>query len=243
MGSDQLVHDHGIYILVRRSITAELLSEEGGFTLPELLVAMVMMLTVMFALYSIFDMSIKVFGFGNDKVEAAENARIGLDKMARELRAAYPASNVDTDPSNADNRKKNLFWTAGGSPGTPLGSLPPVNGPITFGNDLNGNRMIYDQSTGAIDPGEQITYSVNTATNTLQRNGEPVAENVKDVDGDNQALTFTYLDAQDKPVTTGNPADIRVIRIKLEVSVKRGISTQPVKQTLQTNVTLRNRAG
>ena len=44
--------------------------EESGFTLPEVLVAMVMMLTVMFALYSIFDMSLRVFSFGNDKVEA-----------------------------------------------------------------------------------------------------------------------------------------------------------------------------
>ncbi len=54
-----------------------LLSEEGGFTLPELMVTMVMMLTVLFALYSIFDMSIRVFSFGNHKVEAVENARLG----------------------------------------------------------------------------------------------------------------------------------------------------------------------
>ena len=51
---------------------------------------MVMMLTVLFALYSIFDMSLRVFGFGSDKVEAVENARLGLEKMERELRGAYP---------------------------------------------------------------------------------------------------------------------------------------------------------
>ena len=44
--------------------------DEGGFTLPEVLVAMTLMVVVLFALYAIFDMSIKVFGFGNDKVEA-----------------------------------------------------------------------------------------------------------------------------------------------------------------------------
>ena len=48
----------------------EFLREEGGFTLPELMVTMVMMLTVLFALYSIFDMSLRVFSFGSDKVEA-----------------------------------------------------------------------------------------------------------------------------------------------------------------------------
>jgi hypothetical protein len=40
--------------------------EESGFILPELMVTMVMMRTVLFALYSIFDMSIRVFSFGND---------------------------------------------------------------------------------------------------------------------------------------------------------------------------------
>jgi len=211
-----------------------LLRDESGFTLPELLVAMMMMLTVMFALYSIFDMSIRVFGFGNDKVEAAGNARTGLDKMARELRAAYPTDRV--------NNKTNLFWTAG-NPGTK--SMPGQTGPITFGNDLNGNRRIYDSSTGAIDTGEQITYSLDTTNNRLLRNGEPVAENVKDADNppDGKALTFTYLDALGNAVTSGDPADIRRVRIKLEVSVNRNVSRGPVTQTLQTDVTLRNRAG
>lgn len=67
-----------------------LLKDERGFSLPELLVTMLMMLTVMFALYSIFDMSLRVFSFGNDKVEAVENARLGLERMEREIRAAYP---------------------------------------------------------------------------------------------------------------------------------------------------------
>ncbi len=38
-----------------------LLREEGGFALPEVLVTMMLMITVMFALYSAFDMSIRVF--------------------------------------------------------------------------------------------------------------------------------------------------------------------------------------
>jgi prepilin-type N-terminal cleavage/methylation domain-containing protein len=42
-------------------VRGEFLREEGGFTLPELMVTMVMMLTVLFALYSIFDMSLRVF--------------------------------------------------------------------------------------------------------------------------------------------------------------------------------------
>jgi type II secretory pathway component PulJ len=204
-------------------MTRRLLREEGGFTLSEMLVTMMMMLTVMFALYSIFDMSIRVFSFGNDKVEAAETARLGLDKMARELRAAYPVDRV--------NAKTNLFWSAG-APVTPLTSPPPATGPITFGNDLNGNRRIYDSLTSTLDSGEQITYSVSGTT--LMRNGAPVAENV-------QALTLTYLDANGIPVT-GAAAGIRVVHIKLEVEVNSYAGQGPVTQTLQTDVALRNRA-
>ena len=204
-------------------MTRRLLREEAGFTLPEMLVTMMMLLTAMYALYSIFDMSIRVFSFGNNKIEAVETARVGLDKMARELRAAYPVDRV--------NGKTNLFWNAG-APVTVLTSPPPANGPITFGNDLNGNRRIYDSATGLLDSGEQITYSVSGTT--LLRNGDPVADNV-------QALTLTYFDANGNPVT-GAAANIRVVHIKLEVKVPGNAGQGPVTQTLQTDVALRNRA-
>jgi len=210
-----------------------LLREEAGFTLPEMLVTIIMMLTVMFALYSIFDMSIRVFSIGNNRMEAVETARMGLDKMARELRAAYPVDMV--------NGKTNLFWNAG-APVTVLTSPPPANGPITFGNDLNGNRRIYDSATSLLDSGEQITYSVSGTT--LLRNGDPVADNV-------QALTLTYFDANGSRFdANGNPvnpvigaaANIRVVHIKLEVKVPGNAGQGPVTQTLQTDVALRNRA-
>lgn len=50
---------------------------QGGFTLPEMMVTITMMVVVLFALLSIFDASIRVFSLGNDKVEAIENARLG----------------------------------------------------------------------------------------------------------------------------------------------------------------------
>ena len=88
--------------------------EEDGFTLSEVLVAMTMMIMVLFALYSIFDMSIRVFSFGNDKTEAVQNARLGLEKMEREIRAAYPYDK----PAGRDH----LLW----SPGSPAtGAIPP----------------------------------------------------------------------------------------------------------------------
>ncbi len=189
------------------------LREESGFTLPEMLVAIVIMVVVLFALYNIFDMSIRVFGFGNDKVEAVENARLGLERMERELRAAYPY-----DKRNGNNA---LLTTR-------------TSNSVAFGNDLNGDRKI--------DASEQIAYSLSSGSPaTLQRNGQPVVEFVQDVDGDGKALAFEYMTANGTAAT--NEADISMVRIKLEVAVDRGIHERPVTQILQTDVALRNRGG
>lgn len=190
-----------------------LLREESGFTLTELMVTIMIMLMVMFALYSIFDMSIRVFSFGNDKTEAVENARLGLERMERELRAAYP---YDKAGVGGTVDKKVI-----------TGGIANPSGTITFGNDLDGDRQIASDTAT-----EQITYALSG--NTLQRNSQPVVEYVK-TDG----LSFKYLDKDGNPTTT--ETNIRRVQIKLEVEVKRG--PRAGTQVLMTDVTLRNRVG
>jgi prepilin-type N-terminal cleavage/methylation domain-containing protein len=182
-----------------------LLREEGGFTLPELLVAMVMMLTVLFALYSIFDMSLRVFSFGSDEVEAVENARLGLEKVERELRGAYPYDKAAGEEV--------LFPSFGLNPSRT----------ITFGNDLNGNRIVDV-------PAEQITYTLSASGSrrTLLRNGQPTAEFVEP-----GGLTFEYLDEFGSRAT--DEAGVSLVRIELRVDVNGRA------QTLATDVALRNR--
>jgi Tfp pilus assembly protein PilW len=72
------------------SLRRRFVGDESGCTLPEVLVAMTMMVTVLFALYSIFDTSVRIFGYGKDELKAVEDVRLGLEKMEREIRAAYP---------------------------------------------------------------------------------------------------------------------------------------------------------
>lgn len=194
-----------------------LLREEDGFTLSEMLVTMMIMLTVLFALYSIFDMSLRVFAFGNDKTEAVENARLGLEKMEREIRAAYPY--------NKPAGQNHLLW----SPGYPTtGAIPPAN-QISFGNDLNGNRVV--------DTDEVITYRRNAGTPTIlerEKGGspQPVVEYVN-------GLTFEYLDRNGATATS--EANVAMVHITLVIRLDRGIGG-PATQTLTTDVALRNRA-
>jgi len=200
--------------------------EEDGFTLPEVLVTMTMMIVVLFALYSIFDMSVRVFSFGNDKIEATENARIGLEKMEREIRAAYPYDK----PSGRDH----LLW----NPGYPeTGAIPPSDS-IAFGNDLNGNRKIECPPPPTPSSAcETITYDVyrpaggtTDALGRVKSSGgarQPVVGHV-------EALTFGYLDRFGDPAAS--EADVAVVRVELEINVNHRT------QTLATQVALRNRS-
>jgi prepilin-type N-terminal cleavage/methylation domain-containing protein len=197
------------------------LGGQGGFTLPEMMITITIMIVVLFSLFSIFDTSIRVFSLGNDKVEAVENARLGLDRMARELRAAYPYDKINGQP--------HLFWSSG----APTAGAMPSSAGATFGNDVNGNRKV--------DPGEQITYGLSAGTPaTLLRNGEGVIGHVQDVDG-GQALTFEYKNSTGAAATS--EAEISMVRIKLEIAVEGTGSGGPVSQVLETEVALRNRGG
>lgn len=72
------------------SASRRLLSDEGGFTLSEALVAATVMAAVMFSLYAVFDATVRVFEVAGDELEATESARLGMARMEREIRAAYP---------------------------------------------------------------------------------------------------------------------------------------------------------
>lgn len=205
-----------------------ILKEEDGFTLVEMLVTMMLMLLALTALYSIFDMSLRVFSFGNDKVEATENARLGLGRMEREIRAAYPYNKP------ADAGEDHLLWDSA-SPATPV-TMPPDDDQISFGNDLDGNRII-ECPTPEVQPRcETITYRLSSsAPHSLERisstvgDPEPVVEFVQP-DG----LEFTYL-MSDGTTVAATEEDVTMVRIELSVDVDGR------EQTLSTDVALRNR--
>ncbi len=233
-----------------------LLRGQDGFSLAEMMVTIVIMIVVLFALYSIFDTSIRVFKFGNDKVEAVENARLGLAKMEREIRATYPVNGLTGVP-------RYRFFTTNG---TALTSPPQVVWPnstmstqITFGNELNntlqtsGNGKI-DCNPGSVTvstaddtPCEYITYKLSSSgsTRTLLRNksvsgstsssgDQPVVEFVKP-----NGLQFRYFTAGGTVIAPASPgtytqADIARVEISLQIIKDK------VTQTLTTEVDLRN---
>ena len=210
------------------------LKDERGFTLSEMLVTTMIMIVVLFTLFSIFDMSLKVFSSGNNKVEAVESARVGLEKMEREIRQAYIVNNASSPTY--------LFFDSA-TPANPLAVPPTTRTDLTFGNELGnpGDGVITCGS-----PCEYITYKLTNADGTaacaqapctLWRVGPPtsapVVENVA-LNG----LSFTLLTSNGG--TPANESQIGMVLVKLTVSVKQGIGNAGT-QTLTTVVDLRNR--
>jgi type II secretory pathway component PulJ len=210
------------------------LREERGFTLIEMMITTIIWIVVLFALYSVFDMSLTAFRVGNNKVEAVEEARLGVERMEREIRQAY-AFNRGATPT-PDTRLFEI-WT-------------PTQ--IRFGNDLDGDRK--SGPTAGECPTqnacELISYSVVAASGTLMRTSggfapQPMVENVDYVDANNTGLRFQYFqrDGTTEVVPgVGDEADIGAVRIELEVRVEGG-NVQDSTQTLTTDVALRNRGG
>ncbi|MGI8519595.1 MAG: PulJ/GspJ family protein [Actinomycetota bacterium] len=222
------------------------LKDERGFSLPEMIVTIVIMTVVFLALFSVFDMSVRVFSFGNNKVEATESARLGVEKMEREIRAAYPANVNDATPY--------LFFSANGTTSNPPQAMPTAT-QITFGNELGaegeGNGII---ECPAPDNCEYITYKLSPPSNaapctlsptgcsTLLRvntansgdPGDPVSENAVVPGG----LTFTYLKSAGDPATT--EGEIAKVRVSLEIRVDPGTKNSAA-QRLTTEIDLRNR--
>jgi len=226
-----------------RSVRERFLREEGGLTMVEMLITVLVMVPVLMALYSIFDMSVRAYMVGNNKTEAVQSARLGLERMEREIRAAYPVASDG-----------HLFFSTNGAATNPPQAMPTLN-QITFGNEL-GAEGEGDRQIKCGDPCEYITYKltddvagsnaactvspcdlrrVNTANSGDP--GDPVSENAVVPGG----LTFTYLKNNGDVVL---PADgegaIARVRVSLEIAVDPGTQTAAT-QRLTTEIDLRNR--
>ena len=219
---------------------ARSLEDERGFTLTEMLVTIMLMTVVFFAVYGVFDMTVRAYSFGNNKVEATESARVGMEKMEREIRQAYKYNHAAS--------QDHVFFTTT-SPTTPLAvSTTAYTFPeLTFGNELGAagtaDGMITCLSSTSC---EYITYKLTNAGGTLACSAAPctlwrasgsksgpVVENVA-LGG----LSFKLLKSDGTaPV---DESQVGMVLVKLNIVVNRGIDADG-RQKLTTVVDLRNR--
>lgn len=126
----------------------------AGFTLVEMIVAMVVGLLVLAGLYNLFAAENKSFSVQETTVEMQQNARAAMDMMVTEIQmAGYdPAASASSGISSAAANS------------------------ISFTQDLNGDGDLGDTH-------ENITYAYDSANLRITRNtgsgNQPFAENIE----------------------------------------------------------------
>lgn len=97
-------------MLIVRAIRRRLASEEGGYTLIELLVTVSIGVVVLIGLMNLIDTTGRANARLTDKAETAQRVRVGVDRVARVLRT-QACLNVSTPPLISGTADSVQFWS------------------------------------------------------------------------------------------------------------------------------------
>ncbi len=186
---------------------------QKGFSLLEVLTTTAIFGVLLVGVCTIYAASLKSFNRGQNKIEAQQNARVGIEVLARELRLA------GYDPSDAINvLPTTAIEVAAANTVTFIADVDgdAVSDRVRYG--LQGTRLVRDSASWS-----------GTAFPALTGNNE-LAEGVT-------ALTFTYSDGNDS--FTATLADIRRITIGISTQETTPDGIQ-VSFPLTLDVRLRN---
>ena len=212
------------------------LNNQKGFSLIELLVAIMLMSMSLAAFYSVYHVQTRSLKVQDRRLEAQQYARAVMDTMVREIRSAgYFPGAACTSPSNiggivaADDRTLQFVYDA-------------------------------DADSACASANENITFSYDTATKNITRSADGGA--MEDLtDGNATAFKFTYYPRQTTGVSpspfcvapnfpagcngnlSGNLGNVQRVKIQLTVESK---DPDPdfggqLNATITSNVDLRNR--
>ena len=211
-----------------------------GFSLVELMIAMLVGMIVLGSLYNLFTVQSKILGNQEMAVEMQQNARMAMDIMTREIRLA------------GFNPKVTLSKCAGTLPSS-LTSTPCVGiqdastNSISFTSDINGNGDLTPGIPSIPNPNENITYDryespsgsgIYALGRTSNGSKQPVVENI-------DSLTFTYLNNADGTAATIDA--IRSIQVSIVAKTAKPDPSYPTNggyrtYTLTSRITPRNLA-
>jgi prepilin-type N-terminal cleavage/methylation domain-containing protein len=149
-------------MLIRRLRSVDL-RDESGFTLPELLTAIIIGLLIIFAAFDLLDTTLSVGSKVTKRVDATQRGRTALDRITRDLRSqvCLPGDTpVDSLIGASDNSVDIYADLTDGS-----GARPPQRRTITFNPTARTLSESIYTPTGS--PGSYTFPSAPTSTQTL----------------------------------------------------------------------------
>jgi prepilin-type N-terminal cleavage/methylation domain-containing protein len=202
-----------------KTIAGHVFKEKKGFSLIELLVAMVIMSVVSLAIYGVFSVSSRSYTTQGVTADVQQSVRAAMEVMLQDIRAA------GLDPTSSGNFGIELAEAAKLRFTSDSIDAGIFNGVL---DSTNSERITYVLVGTQLD---QILYE----TTASEDNGPLIS--------DVQNLAFTYFDADGNdlgsPVPALQLADIRTINVSITVEEPAGRDGS-VSRTLTKQVKCRN---
>ncbi|MFQ5881716.1 MAG: PilW family protein [Candidatus Methylomirabilales bacterium] len=211
---------------------------QRGFTLLEILVSSAIFGIVLGAIYIMYVTNQTTFARGENKIELQQNARVAMERMAREIRmAGYdPSGAIPAQPVGqqtaiqvADANTITFIADVDGDNSNPADTVPDSD-QVTF--QLQGTQVIRDISSWLGGP-----WTPDPPTSSELADGvRPAA------DPAGPGLTFMYFDGSDTPIITPVPAASlgNIRRITLVLTTQATAAGRQETFTLTMDVRLRN---
>lgn len=214
-----------------------------GFSLVELMIAMMVGLVVLSSLYTLFTVQSKQLGNQEMAVEMQQNARMAMDIITREMRMA--GLNPTATLSQCDGTLPNSLTSS-----SCVGILDASSTICKFNMDVSDTGGSGDPDGATDGPNETITYGLYTSTSggvsvqclgrktTNDSSYQPVVEYI-------QSLSFSYLDSSGG--TAATIGEIRSIQVTIVANAAKPDPSYPTNSgyrtyTLTSRITPRNLA-
>ncbi len=181
-----------------------LMRDERGFSLPELLVTLVIAVTVSLATFSLIEVVMRKSGETQARVAAAQRGRMAMDTVVRELRSQVCLNTATPTPpmsppagfgtvTTGDTAVFYTDFTDGGKPTTVAPELHVVS------YDAATRRLIERDYVGTVNLTVNVyTYTYPTAASTPART-KVLLENVVPVDAATPIFSYYTYSATKPP--------------------------------------------
>jgi hypothetical protein len=214
-------------------------SERGDFNLIGVLVAASLMIVVLGATLTTFNLFYNNENDTQKRAEADDRARVAVDQMAREMRNLATPTNLDPNAVDLATSYDMVFETVS----TALAS--GVTNPNSTNNPTNVERIRYCLSPTGTD-GTRLLYRMEQLPASLAANNPmPSTAACPGTGWSNARAVATALSntygGQDRPAFAFNATTLnQITRIHLDLFVDTDPTRQPREQEISSGVFLRN---